>query len=63
MSKGLSNPFPTRRERDLAREIHEQLDGRVAFAADDKEIIREILCEYRHEILRKVELTTGESPE
>ncbi len=52
--RGIHSLVPNRRERELATEIYNQLDGRGPWEGDDKGRIREVLCEYRHEILNKL---------
>lgn len=53
--KGMHNPWPNRKERDMAADLYLDLSGAHWAAAEDKERIREVLCNYRHWLLEKVE--------
>ena len=57
--RGIFNLWPNRRERELAKEIYNQLDGRCFGEAEDKDLIRNALCEYRWEILNKAGVSDG----
>ena len=59
-TRGVHNPNVNKRDREVAKEIMDALDGRLAFRSDDRTMLLEYLSSYRYEIVSKVR---NEQPE
>jgi len=51
--RGIFNPRVNTRDKQIATEILRQIDGRQGFYEEDVNMIREALCDYRSEIVKK----------